>query len=79
MKTNYKIHLLLSILMLAIPTIVWSQDPKVEFKNKLKALFQEIDKSRITSGLLVDYAVELTGIAPFNGVPSDTNYVDAST
>jgi hypothetical protein len=38
-----------------------------------------MDKSKITSGLLSDYSVELVEIAPFNGVLSDTNYVDAST
>jgi hypothetical protein len=63
-----------------IPVIVFSQnDPKAEFKNKLDVLFQQMDKSKITSGLLSDYAVELAEIAPFNGLLSDTNYVDAST
>jgi hypothetical protein len=66
--------------MIIIPAIAFSQsDPKVNFKNQLTALFQSLDKSKITSGLLADYAVELAEIAPFNGVPSDTNYVDAST
>jgi hypothetical protein len=63
-----------------IPVIAFPQaDPKASFKNQLTALFQPLDKSKITSGLLADYAVELAEIAPFNGVPSDTNYVDAST
>jgi hypothetical protein len=62
-----------------VPAIAFSQsDPKVSFKNQLVALFQDMDKSRITSGLLADYSVELAEIAPFNGIPSDTNYVDAS-
>jgi hypothetical protein len=79
MKTYYKIQLLLSILMI-IPAIAFSQaDPKANFKNQLATLFLPLDKSKITSGLLADYAVELAEIAPFNGVPSDTNYVDAST
>jgi hypothetical protein len=63
-----------------IPLIAFSQnDPKAEFKSKLTVLFQALDKSKITSGLLADYAVELAEIAPFNGVPSDTNYMDAPT
>jgi hypothetical protein len=79
MKTECKFQLLLLILMLAISATVWSQDPKAEFKNKLNVLFQNMDKSKITSGLLADYSVELAEIAPFNGILSDTNYVDAST
>jgi hypothetical protein len=55
MKTHYNFRLLLSIVII-IPTIAFSQsDPKVNFKNQLTALFQSLDKSKITSGLLADY------------------------
>jgi hypothetical protein len=51
------------------------QDVKNEFKSYVNYLFQRMDKSRITSGLLADYALEWVEIAPYNGIPSDTNEV----
>jgi hypothetical protein len=45
------------------------QEVHGEFKAYVNNLFQHIDKSKITSGLLVDYALEWVEIAPYNGVP----------
>jgi len=77
MKTT-KFRLLLSVIVF-IPAIVWAQDPRTDFKKQMNNLFQQVDKSRITSGLLSDYAFEVVEIAPFNGIPSDTNYVNTAT
>jgi hypothetical protein len=46
-----------------------------ELKTDLNYLFQYLDKSKITSGLLSNYALELTELAPYTGVLSDTNQV----
>jgi hypothetical protein len=47
-----------------------------ELKSDLDYLFQHLDKSKITSGLLSNYALELTELAPYSGVLSDTNDVN---
>jgi hypothetical protein len=76
----------LLLLLLVITNATFSQNylksPQAlenELKSDLNYLFQDLDKSRITSGLLSNYALEYVEIAPFNGIPSDTNYVDGFT
>ncbi|MDR2058160.1 MAG: hypothetical protein LBP83_07780, partial [Dysgonamonadaceae bacterium] len=49
------------------------QEVENELKSNLDYLFQALDKSKITSGLLSNYALELAELAPYNGVLSDTN------
>ena len=45
----------------------------------MNTIFQQIDKSKITTGLLVDYGLQVVDPEAFNGVPTDSNYVDMST
>jgi len=78
MKTYIKFRFIVSAIFF-IPTMIWSQDPRTEFKNQMNTLFEYMDKSKITSGLLSDYAFEPVEIAAFNGVLSDSNYVDMET
>jgi hypothetical protein len=70
------------LLLVTVVTATFSQNylksyqtVENELKNSLNALFQDLDKSKITSGLLSNYALELTALAPYNGVMSDTNKV----
>jgi hypothetical protein len=63
------------LLCLAITATAFSQNylkshrtVESELKSDLNYLFQYLDKSKITSGLLSDYAFELTELAPYNGV-----------
>ena len=42
-------------------------------------IFQYVDKSRITSGLLSDYGLQIIEPKYFNGMPADSNYVDMNT
>jgi hypothetical protein len=81
MKTIVKKFSLL-LLLLAITNATFSQNylksPQAvesELKSDLNYLFQYLDKSKITSGLLSNYALELTELAPYTGVLSDTNQV----
>ena len=69
MKTYIKFHIILPVIIL-IPAMLWAQDPRTAFKNQMNTLFEYMDKSKITTGLLSDYAFEPVEIAPFNGVPS---------
>jgi hypothetical protein len=42
-------------------------------------IFEQADKSRITTGLLSDYGLQMVEPGYFNGIPADSNYVDMDT
>jgi len=71
----------LSLLLIAIllSSAVKAQNYNTQFVAKMNKLFQQIDKSQITSGLLSDYALELVDILTFNGIPADSNYITPDT
>jgi len=50
-----------------------------EYKSRIDYILQHMDKSKITSGLLSDYAWESIDIASYNGRLADSNYVDAES
>jgi hypothetical protein len=78
---NTKIKKLgLLLLLLTMTTTTFSQnylrspqEVENELKSDLNYLFENLDKSKITSGLLSNYAFELTELAPYTGVLSDRN------
>jgi hypothetical protein len=39
-------------------------------------IFQYVNKSRISTGLLYEYGLQIVDPAYFNGIPADSNYVD---
>ena len=47
-----------------------------EWKNEIESIFQNVNRSHVTTGLLTDYGIYFTNIDKFNGVPSDTNYIE---
>ena len=49
-----------------------------QWKNSINPIFQNLDKSKVQSGMLLDYAVEFTDVAAYNGVLTDTTYIDAN-
>jgi len=75
MKT--KILLLTVGLITAVNLL--SQNPGQEYTNKMDSIFQYVNKSRITTGLLSDYGLQMVEPDVFNGVPADSNYVDMDT
>lgn len=46
------------------------------YRAKMDSVFQFVDKQNIETGLLADYGFSLIDPMIYNGVPSDTNYVD---
>lgn len=48
------------------------------FKNLINPTFQNLDKTKIQSGMLLDYAMEFTDVTAYNGVLTDTTYIDAN-
>ena len=47
-----------------------------DWKNSINATFQNLDKTKISSGMLLDYAMEFTDVTAYNGALTDTTYID---
>lgn len=47
-----------------------------QWKNSINPIFQNLDKTKIQSGILLDYAMEFTDVTAYNGVLTDTTYID---
>ena len=47
-----------------------------DWKNSINATFQNLDKTKISSGMLLDYAMEFTDVTAYNGVLTDSTYID---
>ena len=56
-----------------------AQNPGQDFTNRMNHIFQHVDKSKITTGLLSDYGLQLVEPKYFNGIPADSNYVSMDT
>ncbi|MDR1198946.1 MAG: hypothetical protein LBK94_08070, partial [Prevotellaceae bacterium] len=54
-------------------------DPGQEYTDRMDYIFEHVDKSKITTGLLSDYGLHLIEPDYFDGVPADSNYVDMDT
>lgn len=48
------------------------------WKNLINPTFQNLDKSKVQSGMLLDYAMEFTDVTAYNCVLTDITYVDAN-
>ena len=68
-KCRYK---LLTFYLLLAPLTIVAQT----YTETMNSIFEHVDKSRITTGLLSDYGAHLIDVESFNGIPSDSNYVD---
>lgn len=49
-----------------------------QWKNSINPIFENLDKSKVQSGMLLDYAMEFTDVTAYNGVLTDTTYIDAN-
>jgi len=69
----------LTYLLLILPSLLFSQiHVDNQWKNAINPIFQNLDKSKITSGMLLDFAMEFTDVTAYNGVITDTTYVNAN-
>ena len=46
------------------------------WKNSINPTFQNLDKTKVQSGILLDYAMEFTDVTAYNGILTDTTSVD---
>lgn len=66
-------------LTLLIPITFYAQiNVDNQWKNAINPIFQNLDKSKIQSGLLLDYAMEFTNVEAYNGVVTDSTYINAN-
>ncbi|MEI7677034.1 MAG: hypothetical protein WCJ03_09660 [Bacteroidales bacterium] len=49
------------------------------YADTINHIFEHVDKTRITTGLLSDYGIQMVEFSNFNGIPADSNYVDINT
>ena len=57
----------------------YAQDTPNEFADRHNFIFQHINRTEATTGILLDYGIEFQNMANFNGVsPLDSNYVSIS-
>lgn len=68
----------ITLLLLLFPFLLIAQvNIDNQWKNSINPIFQNLDKSKIQSGMLLDYAIEFTDVNAYNGVLTDTTYIDA--
>ena len=71
--------ILISLFLAIIAGNTMAQDADQAYSDAMNTIFQRINKSKITTGLLVDYGVQIVDPEVFNGTPADSNYVDMDT
>jgi hypothetical protein len=49
-----------------------------QWKNAINSIFQNLDKSKIQSGMLLDYTMEFTDVAADNGTLTNTTYINTN-
>ena len=47
-----------------------------DWKNSINATFQNLDKTKISSLMLLDYAMEFTDVTAYNGALTDSTFID---
>ena len=62
-------HLLFAALVL-MTGYLSAQNPGQEFTDRMNYIFQPTDKSRVTTGLLSDFGLQMVEPGYFNGIPA---------
>jgi len=69
----------LPFLLLLLPSLLFAQiHVDNNWKNSINPIFENLDKTKISSGMLLDYAMEFTNVVAYNGVVTDSTYVNAN-
>lgn len=69
----------LPFLLLLLPSLLFAQiHVDNNWKNSINPIFENLDKTKISSGMLLDYAMEFTDVEAYNGVVTDSTYVNAN-
>jgi hypothetical protein len=68
-KINYLLFLLPLLSMAQI-------NVNNRWKSSINPIFENLDKSKIPSGMLLDYAMEFTDVTAYNGVLTDSTFIN---
>ncbi len=74
MRTAFRMSYLLLLLLMGNSLL--AQNLLDEFRSKMDFIFQHVDRNRVETGILSDYGYLPVNPNGFNGIPSDTNYVN---
>ena len=70
----------ITFLILLFPILIVAQFQVDDtWANEVNLVFENLDKSRIWSGILLDYAMEFTDVPAYNGTLTDSTYIDVNT
>ena len=66
-----------SYLLFLLPLLTMAQiNVDNRWKNAINPIFENLDKSKIPSGMLLDYAMEFTDVTAYNGVLTDSTFIN---
>ncbi len=78
-----KRYILVALLSIITPLALRGQDTDIEnnaeVRAQIESIFENIDKSRIRTGLLRDYATDLVDYSVFDGTLNESNIADLDT
>uniref|UniRef100_UPI00404B779C hypothetical protein n=1 Tax=Flavobacterium sp. TaxID=239 RepID=UPI00404B779C len=66
-----------SYLLFLLPLLTMAQiNVDNRWKNAINPIFENLNKSKIPSGMLLDYAMEFTDVTAYNGVLTDSTFIN---
>jgi hypothetical protein len=69
----------LPFLLLLLPSLLFAQiHVDNNWKNSINPILENLDKTKISSGMLLDYAMEFTNVEAYDGTLTDSTYVNAN-
>ena len=73
--------LLLFATLLCFGTSLFAQDTPDDFANRVRSIFQHVDASQASTGILMDCGAEFVHMDNYTGYTSlnDSNYVNLNT
>ena len=74
-----KLFFMLFLVCLTITSKLSAQNPMQEFTDRMNHIFQYVDRSRVPTGLLSDFGLQMVELRYFDGIPSDSNFVSMPT
>ena len=70
-----KLKLILSTFTVVVSLLCNAQQVNnIEFKTKTLQVFQNLDKTRVPHGILLDFGMEFTSLQAFNGAVICSSY-----
>ncbi|MBS1487716.1 MAG: hypothetical protein JST43_09010 [Bacteroidetes bacterium] len=76
-----KASILLTVILF-VSVAVYAQDNPHNnsnvFQNNMNVIYQNVNRSFVTTGLLLDYGLLVTDVVKFNGTLQSNNYVNRS-